>query len=98
MYTFSEPTEDQRKRTVKHEEQARRIAQIISRAWRDEVFRHRLLSDPASMLQAEGVSIPPGVEVRILEDTDKVFHVVLPIKPSTQELSEEEFRVYGRPA
>lgn len=83
---------------MKHEEQARRIAQIVSRAWRDEVFRYRLLSDPARTLRAEGVSIPQGVEVRILEDTDQVLHVVLPIKPSSQELSEEEFRVSGRPA
>jgi hypothetical protein len=83
---------------VKHEEQARRIAQIVSRACVDEVFRYRLLSDPARMLRAEGVLIAKGVEVRILEDTDNVVHVVLPVKPSAQELSEEQFKAYGRPA
>jgi hypothetical protein len=82
---------------VKHEEHARRIAQIITKAWTDEVFRYRLLSDPARMLRAEGVSVPQGVEVRILEDTDKVLHVVVPMKPSKQELSEEQLRLYGRP-
>ena len=82
---------------MKHEEHARRIAQIITKAWTDEVFRYRLLSDPARMLRAEGVSVPQGVEVRILEDTDKVLHVVVPMKPSKQELSEEQLRLYGRP-
>ena len=82
---------------MKHEEHARRIAQIVSRAWRDEVFRYRLLSDPARILRAEGVSVPQGVEVRILEDTDKVLHVVVPMKPSNQELSDEQLRLYGRP-
>ena len=82
---------------MKHEEQARRIARIVSRAWTDEIFRYRLLSDPATMLRVEGLSIPRGVEVRILEDTDKVLHVVLPMKPSSEELSEELSRRYGRP-
>jgi Nitrile hydratase, alpha chain len=87
-----------RKRTMKHEEQARRIEQIVAKAWIDEVFRYRLLSDPARLLRAEGVPIPQGVEVRILEDTDSVRHVVLPMKPSIEELTEEQVRIHSRPA
>jgi hypothetical protein len=83
---------------VKHEEQARRIEQVVARAWIDDVFKYRLLSDPAKMLRAEGVGIPEGVEVRILEDTDTVLHVVLPMKPSIQELTQEQVKAHGRPA
>jgi len=83
---------------MKHEEEARKIEHIVAKAWIDEVFRYRLLSDPASMLRAEGVPIPRGVEVRILEDTDRVRHIVLPIKPSIEELTEEQARIHGRPA
>jgi hypothetical protein len=83
---------------MRHEEQNRNIEKVVAMAWADEVFKHRLLSDPARVLKAQGVSIPKGAEVRIVEDTDKVFHVVLPVKPSSQELLEEQFKAYGRPA
>jgi Nitrile hydratase, alpha chain len=88
----------ERKRTVKHEEQMRIIENIVARAWTDDIFKCRLVSDPAGVLKAEGVRIPQGVEVRILEDTDNVLHVVLPMKPSGRELAEAQFKVYGRPA
>jgi hypothetical protein len=56
----------------------------------DEGFKRRLLSDPAASLKEKGVEIPLGVEVRIVEDTDTVQHLVLPIKPSSKELSDEQ--------
>jgi len=83
---------------VKHEEQARRIEQIVSKAWIDEAFQHRLRSDPAGVLRSEGVRIPQGVEIRLMEDTENVRHIVLPMKPSVQEITEEQFKVHGRPA
>jgi hypothetical protein len=83
---------------VRHEEQNRNIEKVVAMAWADEAFKHRLLSDPARVLRAQGVSVPEGVEVRIVEDTAMVLHVVLPVKPSSQELSEEQFKAYGRPA
>jgi hypothetical protein len=87
-----------RKRTVKHEEQTRRIEQIVSKAWIDEQFKNKLRADPAGVLRGEGVRIPQGVEIRLMEDTDNVRHVVLPVKPSVQEITEEQFKVHGRPA
>lgn len=83
---------------MKHEEQTMRIQQIVSKAWVDDVFKYKLLSDPAKVLRSEGVSIPQGVEIRIVQDTDNVRHVVMPVRPSLQELTEEQFKVYGRPA
>lgn len=72
------------------EEQMRKMQQIIAKAWMDEAFKQRLLSDPATILKKEGVEILAGVEVRIVEDTDKVSHLVLPRKPSSAELSDEQ--------
>jgi hypothetical protein len=83
---------------VKHEDQMRMIENIVERTWIDDIFRNRLLSDPAKVLRAEGVKIPQGVEVRIVEDTENVLHVVLPMKPAGQEALEAEFKSYGRPA
>ena len=84
--------------TVRYEEESRIIQKIVHKAWMDDVFRHMLLSDPARVLRTEGVNIPRGVEVRVVEDTEHVHHVVLPMKPSVQELSETQFQAHGRPA
>jgi hypothetical protein len=83
---------------MRHEEQMRIIEGIVEKAWIDNTFKDRLLSDPAKVLRAEGVKIPQGVEVRIVEDTENVLHVVLPVKPASQEALEAQFKSYGRPA
>ncbi len=59
---------------MKDEEQVRNIHKVIAKAWTDDGFKVRLLSDPATLLKEEGVEIPPGVEVRIVEDTVNVQH------------------------
>ena len=39
-------------------------------------------------LKAEGIAVPAGMAVTVLENTDKQFHLVLPPVP-TDELSDE---------
>jgi hypothetical protein len=67
----------------------RKIQKIVAKAWMDEGFKKKLLSDPAARLKEEGLNVPPGIEVRIVEDTPNVRYLVLPLKPSAKELSEE---------
>jgi len=71
-------------------EQSKRWGQIVTRAWGDPAFKKRLLADPGTVLKEAGVTVPPGVQVRIMEDTDRVFHLTLPQEPSSQGLAEEE--------
>jgi len=75
------------------EEQVRNIHKVIAKAWTDEGFKQRLLSHPTACLKAEGVEIPPGVEVRIVEDTVNVHHLLLPLKPASTPLSEEQLEM-----
>jgi hypothetical protein len=75
---------------MKPEEHARKVTKIIAKAWMDEGFKARLLSDPMATLKEEGVEIPPGVEVRIAVDTDKIRHLLLPMKPAGEELSDAQ--------
>jgi hypothetical protein len=56
--------------------------QIVARAWRDEAFRQRLLAQPAAVLAEHGLEAPPGVQVRVVEDTEQVIHLVLPRRPA----------------
>ncbi len=68
---------------------AKQYGQVVARAWADDDFKQRLLADPAAVLQAEGMAVPPGVELRAVENTDKVTYLMLPPKPSA-ELSDEQ--------
>jgi hypothetical protein len=72
-------------------------SQIVARAWCDEGFMDRLLSDPRAVLTEHDLEVPPGMEVEVelgtevhIDDTDNmVRRFILPISPS-QELMEEE--------
>ncbi|MBI2910694.1 MAG: NHLP leader peptide family natural product precursor [Chloroflexi bacterium] len=72
------------------QEQAKRYGQVVAKAWQDEAFKHRLLADPRTVLEEQGVTLPAGMEVRMVENTDRVMHLTLPAKPSEVELSVEE--------
>ena len=65
------------------------FAKIIAKAWRDPAFKAELIANPAAALKAEGIDVPAGMAVTVLENTDKQFHLVLPPVP-TDELSEDD--------
>jgi hypothetical protein len=57
------------------------VAEVVDRATFDPAFRQRLLSAPAATLQGAGIEVPDGLEIRVVENTDRLRHVVLPQKP-----------------
>ena len=71
--------------------------QIVARAWCDDDFMKRLLSDPRAVLAEHDLEVPPGTEVEVvmgtevkIDDTDnRVRRFILPVGPS-QELMEED--------
>lgn len=75
---------------MNQEQQIDSIGKIIARAWSDAAFKQALLSDTGAVLRAEGFALPEGVEVVALENTDKVFNLVIPAAPAEGELSEVE--------
>ena len=68
-------------------DQAKQYQQIIAKCWVDEAFKQRLLDDPAGTLKAEGIAVPEGVRVRVVENTAQVFNLVIPARPT--DLSDE---------
>ena len=75
---------------MNNEEQAKKIQQIIAKAWSDDVYKQKLLNETAATLLGEGIELPVGVELKVLENTPQVTYVVLPQKPSKTELSDED--------
>jgi Nitrile hydratase, alpha chain len=68
--------------------QAKAYGQMVARAWQDEAFKQRLMADPHAVLAELGIDVPPGRTVQVLEDTEQVTHLVIPLRPG--ELSDEQ--------
>ena len=71
-------------------------SQIVARAWCDEGFMKRLLSDPRAVLAEHDLEVPPGTEVEVLlgtevkvDDIGTVRRFILPASPS-HDLTEED--------
>jgi hypothetical protein len=64
--------------------------QIVAKAWADETFKNRLLSNPSAVFQEVGLEVPQGLQVRVVENTDQILHFTLPAKPREGELSDAE--------
>ena len=62
-------------------ERNKKMAKLLAKVWSDETFKKRLLSDSRAVLESEGIIVPPGVEVKVLEQTDTQLFMVIPIKP-----------------
>ena len=56
---------------------------IVDKAGADATFKQRLLADPSKALGEEGVAVPDGVAVKVVESTDKEVWLVLPHKHSS---------------
>jgi len=64
------------------EEQNKKMGQLIAKCWADEGFKAKLLADPMATLKAEGAELPEGVEIKAVENTDTVIHLVIPAQPT----------------
>jgi hypothetical protein len=75
------------------EEQDKKYAKMIAKAWSDASFKERLLADPRAVLEAEGISVPPGVDVKVLEQTDMQLFLVIPTPPLDVNIQEVDQRM-----
>jgi len=63
---------------------------IVAKAWADEGYKQQLLADPATVLSAEGMALPAGVQIKMVEATDKVAWLVLPAQNAGAVVEGEE--------
>ncbi|MBK5964539.1 NHLP leader peptide family natural product precursor [Thiocystis minor] len=68
-------------------DQAKQYQQLIAKCWADEDFKQRLLADPAGTLAAEGMAVPEGVTLRVMENTAQAVTLVIPARST--ELTDE---------
>ncbi len=63
---------------------------LVRQASKDESLKRRLKENPAAVLQEFGMKVCPGIEVRIVENTDKVGYLTLPRKPAEGDLTPDQ--------
>lgn len=85
----------------------RDVSRLIAKAWLDEEFKQRLISDPAAVLAEHSLTVPSGVQVRVNEttlvgsittitnspDSDVVYEIPLPPKPD--ELTDSQIQSWS---
>ena len=63
-------------------EAVKKWAELVAQVWADEKLKQRLLDNPATVLQEHGIEVLAGMEVRVVENTEKVTYLTLPAKPT----------------
>jgi hypothetical protein len=62
---------------------AKPYEKLIKKCWTDESFKQRLLADPMTVMQEEGLPIPPGVtSVAAIENGPAQMTIVIPPNPA----------------
>ena len=62
---------------------------LVAKAWSDDDFKAKLLADPMVVFKENELTVPEGIEVKMVENTEKITHFILPPEPS-DELSDEQ--------
>lgn len=72
------------------EQKINQWGQIVAKAWQDDKFKRRLLTEPAAVAKEFGLQVSPGVQLRVVENTDTLVHLTLPAKPRDGEIADSE--------
>jgi hypothetical protein len=59
------------------------LANIAAKALDDDEYRQTLVADPTPILRAEGVEVPDGVKIEVVQNTKDRVYLVLPSEPPT---------------
>lgn len=57
------------------------LSSVVNQAATDPAFRAELLGNPSATLQSAGISIPVGVSVNVVEDTQNVRYAIVSARP-----------------
>lgn len=61
------------------------MAKVVAKAWSSESFKEKLISEPKAVLEENGINIPAGLEIKVVEQTKELVYIVIPFKPEDAE-------------
>jgi hypothetical protein len=59
-------------------EAAKKWLQLVAQARADKTLKQRLIDTPVAVLREHGINVRPGLDIRVVENTDKVVYLKLP--------------------
>jgi hypothetical protein len=83
-------TKQQKENTPRAEqlEAGKKWLQLVAQARTDKTLKQRLMDTPIVVLREHGINVRQGLDVRVVENTDKVAYLMLP--SSAVELTNEQ--------
>jgi hypothetical protein len=54
---------------------------LIAKAWADPDWKQSLVTDPVTVLKVEGIALPEGAKIRVVEELPGTRTFVLPLAP-----------------
>ena len=72
-------------------EEKNTLAQLFTACWKDEALKARFIADPKAVLAEYDMSVPDGIDVKVVENADDCVYITLPAPPAGHEdLSDDE--------
>ena len=67
------------------------MAALFAACWKDDALKGRFMADPKGVLKEHGLSVPDGIDVKVVENADDCVHITLPAMPADHgDLSDAE--------
>ncbi len=70
-------------------EQDKKMGELIAKAWNDEAFMQRLLTEATTVFKEQGIPVPEGVTIKAVANTPTLYHFVIPPKVASTELTKD---------
>ena len=72
-------------------EEKNQLASLFAACWKDEALKARFMADPKAVLAEHDMTIPDGMDVKVVENADNCVHITMPVAPvGHMTLSDEE--------
>ncbi len=66
------------------------FSEILAELYADDDLMARFKENPAAVLAEKGVTVPKDVELKVIEDTAQIQHIVLPYLDEGESVSGQE--------
>jgi len=74
-------------------EEEKKHAKFIAKAMSDEAFKNELKANPRKVLAEEGIDVPEGKEIKVVENTRDEEYLVIPYAEEGLSMEELETRM-----
>ena len=54
---------------------------LFEACWKDDALKSRFMADPKAVLAEHDISVPEGLDVKVVENADDRVHITMPSPP-----------------